>query len=203
MILMNTESTPNPQTSGSHHHHVFPWWAGYLLANPLRRLWHDPATILAPLVREGMTILEPGPGLGFFTIELARRVGAGGRVIALDVQPQMLAGLQRRVAKAGLADRLETRQVPTSGLGVEGLAGSVDFALVFAMAHEVPDQARFFREVAASLKAGGKILLAEPAGRVTADEFAATRRLAGDAGLEVAGRPDIRRSRTTLFAKGR
>ncbi len=200
---MNTDPLPTHKKPATHHHHVFPWWAGHLLANPLRRLWQDPATILAPLVREGMTVLEPGPGLGFFTIELARRVGPTGRVIAVDVQQQMLEGLQRRVAKAGLADRVETRQVPADGLGVDDLAGKVDFALVFAMAHEVPDQARFLSEVAASLKAGGQVLLAEPAGHVTAGKFDVTRRLAGDAGLEVAGRPDIRRSRTALLTKGR
>jgi len=63
------------------HHSVCPWWMGYLLACPLRRLWQDPANIVAPYVREGMTVLEPGPGMGFFTLELARRVGASGRVV--------------------------------------------------------------------------------------------------------------------------
>jgi ubiquinone/menaquinone biosynthesis C-methylase UbiE len=37
-----------------------------------------------------MTVLEPGPGMGFFTLELARRVGAPGRVIAVDIQPKMI-----------------------------------------------------------------------------------------------------------------
>jgi len=42
-------------------HRVCPWWIGYLLASPLRRwLGQDPAKILSPYVREGMTILEPG-----------------------------------------------------------------------------------------------------------------------------------------------
>jgi hypothetical protein len=51
---------------------VCPWWLGWLLASPIRKLRHDPARILAPHVREGMTVLEPGPGMGFFTLELAR-----------------------------------------------------------------------------------------------------------------------------------
>ncbi len=58
---------------------VCPWWLGYLLASRLRRLWEDPRTILAPYVREDMTVLEPGPGMGFFTLELARLVGSSGR----------------------------------------------------------------------------------------------------------------------------
>ncbi len=63
---------------------VCPWWLGWLLASPVRKLFHDPARIVAPHVQEGMTVLEPGPGMGFFTLELARRVGPAGRVIAVD-----------------------------------------------------------------------------------------------------------------------
>jgi SAM-dependent methyltransferase len=77
-------------------HRVCPWWLGHVLINPLRRLWQDPRKILAPFVREGMTVLEPGPGMGFFTLELARLVGPSGRVVALDVQSKMLDRLKRR-----------------------------------------------------------------------------------------------------------
>ena len=56
-----------------------------------------------------MTVLEPGPGMGFFTLELARLVGPEGRVIAVEVQPQMIAGLRRRAERATLIDRIETR----------------------------------------------------------------------------------------------
>lgn len=59
---------------------VCPWWLGYLLASPLRRLMVDPKKLLAPYVHEGMTVLEPGRGMGFFTLELARLVDASGRV---------------------------------------------------------------------------------------------------------------------------
>ena len=68
---------------------ICPWWLGYALASPLRRLMHDPRAILSPLVVEGMTVVEPGPGMGFFTLELARLVGPRGRVVAIDVQPRM------------------------------------------------------------------------------------------------------------------
>jgi len=71
---------------------VCPWWLGYLLASPIRRLLHNPTRILTPFVRPGMTVLEPGPGMGYFTLELARLVGTSGRVVAVDVQPKMIGG---------------------------------------------------------------------------------------------------------------
>ena len=64
-------------------HHVCPWWLGYLLASPIRRLWYDPREILRPHVREGMTVLEPGPGMGFFTLELLRLTSPSGRVVVV------------------------------------------------------------------------------------------------------------------------
>ena len=85
---------------------VCPWWLGPLLANPLRRLVQDPAAILAPHVREGMTVLEPGCGMGFFSLPLARLVGPGGRVVCVDLQRKMIEGLRRRAKRAGLLDPL-------------------------------------------------------------------------------------------------
>jgi hypothetical protein len=58
-----------------------------LLASRFRRLTRDPTPIVTPYVRADVTVLEPGPGMGFFTLELGRLVGPSGRVIAVDFQP--------------------------------------------------------------------------------------------------------------------
>jgi len=180
-------------------HRVCPWWLGYLLASPLRKLMQDPARILAPHVREGMPVLEPGPGMGFFTLELARRVGPGGRVVAVDVQPRMLDGLRRRAAKAGLAGRIETRQAGAESLGIDDLAGKVDLVLAFAVVHELPDAGRFFEAMRRVLAPGGKVLVAEPSGHVGATAFEATLAAAEGAGLRREPGPAIGRSRTALL----
>ena len=52
-----------------------PRWFGYFLINPFRRFLENPRRILGPLVREGMTVLEPGCGMGYFTLPLGRMVG--------------------------------------------------------------------------------------------------------------------------------
>jgi len=179
---------------------VCPWWLGWILASPVRKLFQDPARILAPYLRPGMTALEPGPGMGFFTLELARRVGPAGRVIAVDLQPQMLAGLRRRAERAGLLARIETRLATPEALGLGDLAGAVDFALAFAVVHELPDQARFFAEIRAALAPGGTVLFAEPAGHVKEPEFEASVAAGIAAGLRRAPGPAVARSRTALLA---
>ena len=181
--------------------HVCPWWIGYLLVSPLRRALQDPARILAPYVRAGMTVLEPGPGMGFFTLDLARLVGSSGRVVAVDVQSRMLDALRRRAANAGLADRIAPRLAEPGGLGVNDLAGQADFVLAFAVVHELPDVRKFFAEAAASLRPGGALLLAEPAGHVSAGAFDDELQAAAAAGLTVKERPPIRGSRTALLVK--
>ena len=182
-------------------HSVCPWGLGYLLVSPLRRLAQNPAALLAPYLSQGMTVLEPGPGMGFFTLEMARRVGASGRVVVVDIQSKMLDGLRRRARKAGVLDRIDARVVSKDGMALGDLAGKVDFALAFAMVHELPDQARFFAETAAALRPGAKLLLAEPAGHVTPEGFAATLAQAAKAGLRVEPGPAIWRSLSAVLVK--
>ncbi len=183
-------------------HFVCPWWLGYLLLNPLRRLRQDPAAILAPHVRPGMTVLEPGPGMGFFTLELARLVGDAGRVVAVDVQQRMLAALRRRADRAGVGGRIETRLTEGGSLGVDHLAGAVDFILAFAVVHELPDAASLFAQAAKLLKPSGRLLVSEPRLHVSQRDFAATVRAAERAGLRELDRPPSAASRSVLLQPG-
>jgi len=181
--------------------HVCPWWMGYLLASPLRRLAQNPHTVLEPHVQSGMTVFEPGPGMGFFTLELARLVGDKGRVIAVDVQPKMLRALARRAQKAGLRERIALRELAGERMGVDDLAGQVDLVLAFAMVHELPNAASFFQEVSSVLKSTGKVLLAEPKGHVDMESWSKTLQLAEDAGLRKETDLAICRSHAALLAK--
>ena len=178
--------------------HTCPWWLGYLLVTPLRRLKEDPAKILGPYVRDGMTVLEPGPAMGFFTLELARLVGPRGRVVATDLQEKMLATLRRRAQKAGLSDRIETRRCSQDDLGVGDLAGQVDFALLFFMLHEVSDQDRFMRTIHGALKPGGAVLFVEPRGHVSDAAFQASIQRAMEIGFEIAEPAQERKLRVVL-----
>ncbi len=182
-------------------HRVCPWWMGYLLASPIRKLRQNPARILSPHVRTGMTVLEPGPGMGFFTLEIARLVGPSGRVVAVDVQPRMIEALQRRARKAGLLDRIDARAVPAGSMRLDGLDGTFDFVLAFAVVHELPAAASFFREAARAMKTGASLLLAEPAGHIGEAEFAEEIAAAAGAGLTVIDHPPLKGSVAALLRK--
>jgi ubiquinone/menaquinone biosynthesis C-methylase UbiE len=180
---------------------VCPWWLGYFLASPLRRWLDDPEEILETYVREGMTVLEPGPGMGFFTTELARRVGANGRVVAVDLQPKMLHGLRRRLQKSGLADRVDARLASADSLGLDDLPRKVDFILAYAVVHEMPSSRAFFNQAAIAAKPGARLLLVEPKGHVSPEEFEGELQDAAQAGFVLSGHPKLPRGRAALLEK--
>ena len=180
---------------------VCPWWLGYFLLNPLRRFSHDPDKILPPFVTAGMTVLDIGPGMGFFSLPIARMIGPGGRVVCVDVQEKMLRALERRAAAAGVADRIATRLCTPASLCLDDLGGKIDFALAFAVVHEVPDPARFFAELALALKPGACCLVSEPKGHVSGREFEESLAIAGEKGLRKIEDVRISRSRAALLKK--
>jgi ubiquinone/menaquinone biosynthesis C-methylase UbiE len=182
-------------------HDICPWWLGYVLASPIRKIWQDPYRILSPHVHTGMTVLEPGPGMGFFTLELARLVGPSGRVIAVDVQPKMLNALARKAEKLRLADRIVALQAKGDNLGVEDYAGKVDFVLAFAVVHELPSIPGFFQEAATALKSGGKMLLCEPSGHVDQPAWEKTLESARSAGLSAESTLKITSSHAAILIK--
>lgn len=181
--------------------HICPWWVGYLLLIPFRRWAQDPKKILKDHVRPGMTVLEPGPGMGFFTLDLARQVGPSGRVVAVDMQPKMIAALKRRATKAGMLERLDARVAQKDSMGLTDLREKVDFTLAFYTVHEMPSAKRFFEEASAAMKPGGTLLLSEPRGHVKDEMFAEELKQAEAAGFTLTDRPSIKGSLTAVLRK--
>ena len=179
--------------------HVCPWWFCYTFDNPLRRLVHKPEAMLAAWVGPGMTALDLGCGMGYFTLGLARLVGGSGRVVAVDLQEKMLAGLKRRMDRAGLPGVVEPRRCQPDDLGLADLSSLVDFALVFWMLHEVPGKESFLHQVRQALNPRGRLLVSEPRFHVSLDAFQEELDLAQGCGWQLLERPAIWGSHSALL----
>jgi ubiquinone/menaquinone biosynthesis C-methylase UbiE len=177
-------------------HHVCPWWLAYTFDNPLRRLIHNPGKILSAYVKKGMTVIDIGCGMGFFTLGLAELVGDTGMVIAVDLQQQMLDIMVKRATGKGLAHRIIPHRADPTAIGV---TTPVDFGLAFWMIHEVPAPALFFKEVAVILKPAAKLLYAEPAFHVPAGKYNEILAVAEKTGLSMNMTLAIRFSRAALL----
>ncbi len=175
-----------------------PWWFIFTFVNVFRRLIHDPKTILSNYVRPGDTTLDVGCGMGYFTIGLAELVGENGKVIAADLQPQMLKGVHRRAKRAGVEERIQFHQSLPETVGV---TKPVNFALAFWMVHEVRQPGAFLQEICHLLKPEGKFLVVEPVIHVTEPAFERTVSLAESVGFQVTERPRVRVSRAVLLQK--
>lgn len=180
---------------------VCPVWVGYLLASPIRRMFEKPEKILDGHLKPGMTALDVGCAMGFFSMAMARMVGPQGKIISVDLQEKMIKSLNKRAAKASLAERIEARVCIADNLKIDDLTNKVDFALAFHVIHEVPDVPGFFAQIYRTLKPGAKLFVAEPRGHVTPDEYKVTGGLAQQAGFKIISHPQIKRDWSTVFSK--
>lgn len=129
----------------------------WLVDNPIRRRYMGP--ILDRVgIRPGECVLELGPGPGAFTVDAVRRAGAEGRLIAVDIQPEMIAQVEGRVREAGL-DNVETHVASAYELPVAD--GSVDRAFLVTVLPEIPDQDRALAELYRVIKPGGRLSITE------------------------------------------
>jgi ubiquinone/menaquinone biosynthesis C-methylase UbiE len=179
-------------------HPVCPPWCCFTFDNPFRKLLQNPNRILRPYIKPGWTVLDVGPGMGYFTIPLAKLVGDKGKVIAADIQHQMLDSLDHRAFKAGVQERIKLRLTKTDSIGI---SESIDFCLAFWMVHEVPDRVHFLSEIVSNLKPDGLMLIAEPRIHVSKEHFAKTLEIAKNAGLSVIDTPKIFFSYAALLKK--
>ena len=177
-----------------------PWWFLFTFDNPLRKIYQDPLKILSPYINVGDTAIDLGCGMGYFSIPLAKLVGEAGKVIAVDLQSQMLAGLRRRAEKFDLLPRIQTHQASQDRIG---LSDKADFVLAFWMVHEVHDPRSFLAQIYRLLKDNGRLLIAEPYIHVSRQRFEQIQAEVKDAGFSILVSPAVGFSRSILVEKDR
>jgi ubiquinone/menaquinone biosynthesis C-methylase UbiE len=129
------------------------------LLRPDREETERPEAVLDDLrIRPGAAVVDFGAGVGYFTLRLARRVGPEGRVLAVEVQEEMLAGLRRRAAAEGAANIeciLATEDDPRLS------PASADLVLMVDVYHELARPQPVMEAVRRSLRPGGRLALVE------------------------------------------
>ena len=144
-----------PQTPEQRTGHLFPPENLGLLESPDRAAWQKPDQIMDALgVADGSKVADIGAGAGWFTIQLARRVGPNGTVYAEDIQRQMLEAIRRRVSREGLQN---VQTVLGTGTNANLPARALDAILVVDVYPEVDERVVFLRNLSVALKPNGRI----------------------------------------------
>ena len=161
----------------------------------IRKLFQNPKKILRPYIKNDMIVLDVGCGPGFFTIEISELLNGTGKVIAADLQEEMLLKLKNKVEKLKLRN-IELHKTEKDSIN---LKEKVDFILVFYMLHEVPNEKKFLNELKDSLNKNGQILISEPVFHVKQEDFEKSLELIKDSGFEIIEEPNIFISRSVLI----
>lgn len=178
--------------------HVCPWRNAYFFDNWFRGLLHNPQKLFEGLLHEGDTALDVGCGMGFFSIRMAEMVGSTGRVIAADLQPEMLRVLKRRAKRKGVLSRITLHQCEKERVGV---TDKVDFVLAFWAVHELPDMRGYFNEMIGIMNDGAHMFVAEPPSHVPDEKFREMKDIAQSAGFEIHSEPKVRMARAVILKR--
>jgi cyclopropane fatty-acyl-phospholipid synthase-like methyltransferase len=124
--------------------------------DPARDAWQMPARVIEALaLKPGMTVADIGAGTGYFTMRLAKVPGVS--VLAVDVEPKMIAHVKQRAA----TEQLTNVTGVIAGATSPNLPEPVDVVLVVDTYHHLPNRPAYFRELRTSLKPGGRIAIVD------------------------------------------
>jgi SAM-dependent methyltransferase len=143
-------------------HFPAPAFIGYFLDSDYRRRIQPPGPLIHRSgIQPGMRVLEVGCGSGAYTTFVARAVGPDGIVEALDIQPAMLAQLEKKLALPEHSDikNIRTHQASAYELPFEN--GSIDLVYMITVLPEIPDQGRTLTEIKRVLKTEGILAVTE------------------------------------------
>lgn len=129
------------------------------LERPERDQTEQPEKVLDALeIGPGETVADIGAGTGYFSLRIARRVGREGRVLAVDIQKEMLALLMQNAKEADLDNVVPVLGTPTDP---KLPRGAVDLVLMVDVYHEFSHPLEMIRAIRRSLKPDGRVVFVE------------------------------------------
>ena len=138
---------------------VMGWEGAQWLERESRAREERPELLLRELALvPGMMVADIGAGTGYYTWQLAKQVGPGGRVYAVDVQPEMISMLDSQMAKRGVRNVVSVLGSDTT---VKLPPASVDLAIMVDVYHELAYPAEVLNSIVGALKRGGRVVFVE------------------------------------------
>ena len=138
---------------------VMGWEGAQWLERESRAREERPALLLRELaLAPGMTEADIGAGTGYYTWQLAKQLGPGGRVYAVDVQPEMIGMLDSQMGKRGVRNVVPVLGSETS---VKLPPANVDLAIMVDVYHELAYPAEVLDSIIGALKPGGRVVFVE------------------------------------------
>jgi len=127
--------------------------------DPARDAWQRPAEVIEQMkIAPGSVVADLGTGTGYFVGWLSRAVGPSGKVLALDVEAEMIRFVAQRAEQQQLSN-VEPRQVAADDPGLA--AGSVARVLIVDTWHHIDERAQYARKLAAALAPGGEVWIVD------------------------------------------
>jgi len=138
---------------------VMTFHGAHWLERPERMEEERPDRVLATLdLKPGMTVADVGAGSGYYSWRIAERVGAGGTVYAVDIQPEMVRLLQRQMTQRGAANVKAILGTSTDPRLPEA---TLDLALMVDVYHELEYPFEMLASITRALKPGGRLVFVE------------------------------------------
>lgn len=133
-------------------------WAR-MFDDPARDAWQKPDEVVKLLeLAPGMTVVDIGAGTGYFLARLSRAVGAGGRVVGTDIEPDMVRYMKERAVREKLGNATAL-QAPPDDVGVA--PGSADRALIVDVWHHIHGREQYAGKLARALRPGGLVAIVD------------------------------------------
>lgn len=150
--------TPSDRATASHSFADVDYWSK-VFDDPARDAWQKPTELIAALaLRPGQSVADLGAGTGYFSRYLAAAVGPDGAVLAVEVEPTLVAHLRQRAEREQLATvvpilaSIDNPRLP---------AGGVDLIFIADTYHHLDHRQRYLPQLRRALRPGGRVAVVD------------------------------------------